>query len=47
MLSYVGVIWQIDRISEEKIAEAGILKRYENIDFDACCREIARAVKIF
>ena len=33
--------------SEEKIAEAGILKRYENIDFDACCREIVRAVKIF
>ena len=47
MLSYVGVIWQIDRIFEEKIAEAGILKRYENIDFDACCREIVRAVKIF
>ena len=33
--------------SEEKIAEAGILKRYENIDFDACCREIVRDVKIF
>ena len=33
--------------SEEKIAEAGILKRYENIDFDACCREIVRTVKIF
>ena len=33
--------------SEEKFAEAGILKRYENIDFDACCREIVRAVKIF
>ena len=33
--------------SEEKIAEAGILKRYENIDFDACCREIVRAVKMF
>lgn len=32
--------------SEEKIAEAGILKRYENIDFDACCREIVRDVKI-
>ncbi len=33
--------------SEEKIAEAGILKRYQNIDFDACCREIVRDVKIF
>ena len=33
--------------SEEKIAEAGILKRCENIDFDACCREIVRDVKIF
>ena len=33
--------------SEEKIAEAGILKRYENIDFDACCQEIVRDVKIF
>ena len=28
--------------SEEKLAEAGIDRRYENLDLDKCCLEIVR-----
>lgn len=33
--------------SEEKLAEAGIKKRYQNVDFDSCCQEIVRDIKTF
>ncbi len=33
--------------SEQKLAEAGITKRYENINLDVCCEEIVRDIKTF
>ena len=33
--------------SEEKLEEAGITKRYENLDIDVCCQEIVRTIKTF
>ena len=33
--------------SEEKLAEAGIDRRYENLDLDKCCLEIVRTIKAF
>lgn len=33
--------------SEEKLAEAGITKRYQNVDFDSCCQKIVRDIKTF
>ena len=33
--------------SEEKLAEAGISKRYENLDIDVCCQEIVRTIQTF
>ena len=33
--------------SEEKLAAAGIVKRYENIDIHVCCDEIVRDIKTF
>ena len=33
--------------SEEKLAEAGIDRRYENRDLDKCCLEIVRTIKAF
>ena len=33
--------------SEEKLVEAGITRKYENIELNVCCQEIVRTIKTF